>query len=253
MTGSIVYTRANRSNFSGNSPVGTNSPVSQPPHLMQQLSSTNSQSVTDTLLLESVIEVRSPVLKYIPKASRSFAAGKLSVILDRIVSAPDNMEAWRQLLLFTYCCFGVRERGGKKHRSSLATKVNKSMSDFPIVAPAVRQVKPINANKKKSKLLNVISNLAARVSAKLEEGDIRGAVRMAASNDTIAPYDDETVAALRQLHPQRAVSVNGVSQPLDVNNSPVADLILSDNDIIAAITSFPTGSAGGLDSLRPPT
>jgi len=74
-------------------------------------------------LLDSVVEARSPVLKYVPNASRALAADKLSTILDCIVSVPDNIDEWRRVQLFSYSCFGVPVRGGKAHRSSLATKV----------------------------------------------------------------------------------------------------------------------------------
>jgi len=50
--------------------------------------------------------------------------------------------------------------------------------------------------------------MAAMISSKLEEGDIRSAIRLAASDDTMAPspYDDVTVAAQRTKHPARATS-----------------------------------------------
>jgi len=41
-------------------------------------------------LLDSVVEARSPVLKYKPKASRALAAEKLSTKLDCAVSVPDD-------------------------------------------------------------------------------------------------------------------------------------------------------------------
>jgi hypothetical protein len=86
------------------------------------------------------------------------------------------------------------------------------------------------------------------VSAKIEEGDVRGAVRLTASNDTLAAYDDDTVAALRQLHPSRTTETSDLPHP-PVYNVPA--LTLSENDIAAAIKSFLAGSAGGLDGLRP--
>jgi hypothetical protein len=58
------------------------------------------------------------------------AARKLSTVLDRIVADPSCTDIWRQLLLFAYSSFGVSARGGKKHRSSLATKVSKLPSDY---------------------------------------------------------------------------------------------------------------------------
>jgi hypothetical protein len=44
------------------------------------------------------------------------------------------------------------------------------------------------------------------VSAKIEEGDVRGAVRLAVSDDSLAPCSESTVEALRKLHPSRAAS-----------------------------------------------
>ena len=44
-------------------------------------------------------------------------------------------------------------------------------------------------------------NLVKRVSTKLEEGDYKGAVRIACSDDTIADINDETLSALKLKHP----------------------------------------------------
>src|SRR5208282_779322 len=148
------------------------------------------------VLLDALVEARAPVLKYIPKASRLLAASKLTTILDRIVTDSDKIEAWQQLLLFTFSCFGTTQRGGKRHRSSLATKVNKSLSEYLSVD---HKSQPVPASKdRQNAKLNDLDKLAARVSAKIEEGDVRGAVRLAVSNDTLAPYNDATAAALRQ-------------------------------------------------------
>jgi hypothetical protein len=53
------------------------------------------------------------------------AAGKLSTVLDRLVADPRRIDARQQFLLLAYSCFGVSERGGKKHRLSLATKLTR--------------------------------------------------------------------------------------------------------------------------------
>ena len=91
-------------------------------------------------------------------------------------------------------------------------------------------------------------SLAARVSAKLEEGDFRGAVRLASSDATLAPMDNSTFAALQEKHPPS--HPDSIFPPLQedfLSNSISA----SDEDIIKAIRSFPNGSAGGPDGLRP--
>lgn len=41
---------------------------------------------------------------------------------------------------------------------------------------------------------------------RLEEGDIGGAIRLASSDETIAPFDDVTAEALRVKHPAQVLS-----------------------------------------------
>jgi len=47
------------------------------------------------------------------------------------------------------------------------------------------------------------TTLASRVSVKLDDGGIRGAIRLASSEDTLAPYNSDTIQSLRLLHPAR--------------------------------------------------
>jgi len=103
----------------------------------------------------------------------------------------------------------------------------------------------LKAKPSKSHLLSS-DNLAARVSSKLEDGDVRGAIRLAASDDTMAPFDDATAAVLRTKHPARAETLNPPPTP-----SSDSSLCLQETDILAAIKSFAPGSAGGPDGLRP--
>ena len=86
---------------------------------------------------------------------------------------------------------------------------------------------------------------------------MRGAVRLAVSNDTLAPYNVATAAALRQLHPPRATSTSSrlslraeLDEVAQGDGTSPATLTLSENDVISAIKTFPVGSAGGLDGLR---
>lgn len=101
--------------------------ASQPQSQQPNVDNDNDQ---DRSLLETVVQSRSqPVLKFVPKASRQLAATKLSAIINNVINDPQNIDCWKQLLLFTFRCFGASERGGKRHRSSLASKVNKLLSD----------------------------------------------------------------------------------------------------------------------------
>ena len=216
----------------------------------------SSQQLDSQTLLENVVSARCRVLKYVPKASRILAASKFTTILERIVSDPENVILWQQFLLFTYSCFRVGERGGKRHNTTLATKVNNALTEFMLAS--YQPLPPTVHRKKKTKVDSSIdNNLAARVSAKIEEGDVRGAVRLAVSDDILAPYCDATADALRRLHPRRTTSIDD-SIPLPPEPDVITDdssahtvLTLSVADITEAIKSFPAGSAGGLDGLRP--
>jgi len=69
-------------------------------------------------------------------------------------------------------------------------------------------------------------------------------VRLASSNDTLAPFDDET---LQFKHPLSPPDLQFPEPPDD--SSEV--LSVSCAVVVHAICSFRAGSAGGLDRLRP--
>ena len=86
---------------------------------------------------------------------------------------------------------------------------------------------------------------AKLASAKLEEGDVKEALRLLSSSDLLAPANAETHAALLSLHPH---------QPEDRRTVPPSDaapIEVSAAAVKRAILSFPNGSSGGPDGLRP--
>ena len=126
----------------------------------------SSKEIIDLLLAK-----QGKVLKRIPKASRIFAAERFAKVLTGVISDTDSVDKWIELLLFGVVCFAaLGNRGGKKHCSSLATKVNQVLISFPLNSET-----PNKANKPRNFKQNP-SSLAARVSNKLEDGDIRGAI-----------------------------------------------------------------------------
>ena len=83
------------------------------------------------------------------------------------------------------------------------------------------------------------------VSRKLKEGDVRGAVRIITSEDSVAPYSPSVLSALELKHPRR---------PPDRRAFPTASespLFATEGDVIKAIKSFPVGSSGGIMRLKP--
>jgi len=141
---------------------------------------------------------RCRVLKRVPKASRIPAADKLADILRKVVVDPDSVDKWVDLLSFSFTGFGVPgQRGGRRHRNSLASKVNAAITCLPSLAVPVQRQQPYKSRQSSH------VNLAARVSSKLEDSDNRGAIRLAASDDTLAPFDDVTAEALLSKYPFR--------------------------------------------------
>ena len=107
---------------------------------------------------------------------------------------------------------------------------------------------PHNISKpKRSVMQNPMETLAARVSSKLEEGDYRGAVRLASSQEKFAEHSDATTAALRLKHPLRRADFVIEVQPQYSQPSFTADVDM----VRRAIMSFPSGSGGGTDGLLP--
>ncbi len=101
---------------------------------------------------------------------------------------------------------------------------------------------------KSRKLANPEEDMAKSVFIKIEEGDFRGAIRLVSSADTLADYSDETYKALCSKHPP--AHPNSYIPP-DPNTSASDVPEVSNVDVLRAVKSFPNGSAGGPDKLRP--
>ena len=72
---------------------------------------------------------RCRVLKRIPKASRIQAADKLAQTLRQFITDPGCIDKWLDLMTFAYSCFAIpSQRGGQRHLSNLASKVNRAIA-----------------------------------------------------------------------------------------------------------------------------
>lgn len=86
---------------------------------------------------------------------------------------------------------------------------------------------------------------AKKAAAKLDEGDITGAIPQLCSSDTLAEYSLESLKALVTKHP--SAPVNRRQPPVNYFQA----LVVSSEQVLKAIKSFPPGSSGGPDYLRP--
>ena len=185
---------------------------------------------------------RVKTLKRVPRASRDLVARKLADILDN-VTALNDFASWERLFLFSRRCLHAPHRGG--HRRSLATHVNRAVHNEVDI-----ETQEAHQEVHQHHISDHLKNLAARVATKLEEGDFRGAVKIACSNESFAPIDETTLNLLKEKHPpQHPGSVFPTCSQLQQATQP--PLVIDTPQVLAAIQSFPTGSASGPDGLRP--
>ena len=87
--------------------------------------------------------------------------------------------------------------------------------------------------------------VARMASMKLGEGDVRGAVRALCSTAGLVHCSEASFSLLCDLHP------HAPADRREAPHSAIAPLSPSSAGILAAVRSFPGGSAGGADGLRP--
>ena len=88
--------------------------------------------------------------------------------------------------------------------------------------------------------------LAAAVTAKIEDGNIRAALRIISSEDKPAADSASNYAILLAKHPAALVHSSPAVDP-----KTTSALQVSEADVLKAIKSFPAGSSGGPDGIRP--
>ena len=183
-----------------------------------------------------------PILR-IPRSSRDLAAKKLAFIIEAVVANPDSGPAWDRLFHFSSRCLRVPKRGGR--RWNLARAINEQIR-AEVDPPLSPSPDHPQSRQSRRKVRDPLMSLAALVSYKLEEGDFKGAVRLACSEDSVASENGSTLDALRLKHPPPHPDTIFPS-PDESNQSP----IIVEEAVALAIRSFPNGSAGGPDGLLP--
>ena len=205
-------------------------------------------------IISTINGLRRKTLIRVPRGSRPLAAQALQKALNKVVINPADLASWRHLLCLTYLCLHVltHSNAQSSKEKSLTSKVNTGVRRFvdaldgdslPIVIeddhspPKRKNWKPKDAKKA----------LAVRVSQKISEGDVKGAVRVASSDDTLIPPNTDMLEVLRQKHPPKASGCTPAAPPVPAPPQYQAD----EAQVLKAVRSFPNGSGGGLDGLKP--
>ena len=218
-----------------------------------------------------------PVIRRVPRGARLVVAEALTAVMKRALNF-NNVSAWIILLVFPYAALSLPRNAEADDDCTLTTKVKRQTSlfmemtetmkvtallevmtseadlgrsggnhtfrDGPLAARS-RSAAPYK-RKVTSSTQTTMERLKKTVSLKLADGDVKGAIRLLSSSNEIARDSPEVTTKLKAKHP---------APPANLQMPPSPDgserWKATDSDVLAAIASFNTGSAGGLDGLRP--
>jgi hypothetical protein len=200
-------------------------------HVDNNLSASSTSSSTDSITKLLInLKLQLPTIRRLPKACRHLVADKLSSIINNCLST-NSISSFENLLLFSYRAFNVAEKSDK----SLNKHIKENLSNF--------EVPQIRTGSKKSTNLS----LAKKVEAKVADFDIRGAVKLLSSDDSLASFNEDVAEELLKKHPSpsRELFFPDPSKPGEIS------LIVNEQNVREAINSFPAGSSPGLDGMRP--
>ena len=108
-------------------------------------------------------------------------------------------DATKWLIFLTSFLFFLEQpkRSGRKQTTSMSSLINKKIRANDVSLPKPHpQVSspPLSDLEQKIKLIK----------SKLDEGNVKGGIRLAASDDKIAPFSTDNYQKLLSKHPQRA-------------------------------------------------
>ena len=129
------------------------------------------------------------------------------------------------------------KRSGRKQTTSMSSLIIKKIRANDVLLPKPHlQVSspPLSYLEQRTKL----------ISSKFDEGNIKGGIRLAASDDKSAPFSTDNYQKLMSTHPQRANFAAPISEKLD-------SFFVTAFDLYKTRMSFPNGSAAGPDKIVP--
>lgn len=185
-----------------------------------------------------------PIIKHIPKSARSASCIALSDILNVITRSMDDVTSWTNLFSFGFNILRKPSRSGKRH--NLTNIIKKRIDDCSQGSVSNQDDLDHNDTSRKRRP-DAAASLSAAVTAKIEDGNIKAALRIICSEDKPAPDNIETLSALMDKHP---VSTSG-GHVSSLVSSQAISFQASEEDVLGAIRSFPAGSSGGPDGIRP--
>jgi hypothetical protein len=179
------------------------------------------------------------IIKHIPKSARTSCANHLSGILKETTAHPQSSSSWLALFQWAKSILAVPIKAGEKQNLTSLIIKRTTPSATPVVTTS--GVEPPGIGRKSAP-----SSLAKTVASKLEDGNMKAAIRLLVSEDSFTPPSDAVLSSLQEKHPPSSLDEYVLPLP-DQSLSPV----VSEDAVKKAIASFPAGSAGGPDGLSP--
>src|ERR1700744_3342507 len=184
-----------------------------------------------------------PLTRIIQKSVRTVVCQELNRVIETLLEK-DDVSSWMRLLAFPYIVLSNKSKG-RDGVNVIRSNLNffRSCTDVNGALTEILRNKGIPFSVNES--VNRDSVVIKTANRKVSEGDIRGAVRVLCSNESVAPQSFETVIKLRAKHPED----NGeVFEEIKLEGA----LPLTENeDVVRAIRNFPLSSSGGIGGLRP--
>ena len=191
---------------------------------------------------------RSSLIRHLPKGSRYLFAKAFASTIETALRTND-CDSWIRFIIFPSVCLRSPVHNGKRHCKSLSTLINKQIALFENTDDTTLLLKLIDCASSTPKSVSSkrsFQQLRKSVSDKLSDGDVRGAVRLVASENSLAPYSPDILSELLEKHPQRPSDRRAFPDTSDCSSCAITT-----DEVALALKSFPLGSSGGITRLRP--
>ena len=180
-----------------------------------------------------------PLIQRLPKSVRGPLAGRLAGTIEQLLRDPSGLNWWK-FLTFSFRFLRSPDRDSSPAiTNAAAIRASLSSEDTSLIHNPCFEISQLFCpNSDKSKLLI----------SRCNDGDIFSTLRILTSEDTMAPHNVETVAALRSKHPS---APTGPELPEPTFNPDFQPLSVDSESILNTVKSMKSGSGAGMDGVRP--
>ena len=164
--------------------------------------------------------------------------------IDRLITSASNTD-WNNLVSFPILAFGapISPNNAGSSLSSVIRANLKQLTQSPFDPSTLCQQLPCHQARRES---SPSENLRSHINTKLMLSDIKAAIRVVSSDDTVLEVSPEVLQSLMPKHPSEPEDSATPIIPTE-NIAVTAD----EKKIIWSLRSFSGGCSGGIDGLRP--